>query len=113
MVRAGALVAAVFAAFAAAAVTGAHAQSGALITISIRNGQFSPAEASGSAGAPFSLRVQNYDTKPFEFASATLRVNTLVSPNSSETVQVSALPPGRYTFFDASRTAVQGTLVLK
>ena len=113
MIRAGVLMAALSAAFVAGAMKYANAQSNAPITISIRNGQFSPAEARGSAGAPFSLRVQNYDTKPFEFSSATLRVNALVSPNSSETVQVSALPPGRYTFFDASQSSTQGVLVLK
>lgn len=103
----------VIASVVAGAANSACAQDGQPIRIAVRDGQFRPAEASGPAGVPFSVRVENFDTKSVEFSSATMRIDAFISPNTSETVKVGAMLPGRYTFFDAARSGAHGILILK
>jgi cupredoxin-like protein len=89
----------------------AIAQRTASITIIVKGGQFQPNEIRAKAGSPLTLRVLNLDSNPVEFSCRALRAGALVSPNTSEIVQVVAKLPGRYTFVDA-RTANQGVLIL-
>jgi hypothetical protein len=59
------------------------------------------------------LRVKNLDPNPVEFTSATLRVDRLISPNTSVYIQVGNLRPGRYTFSDVAHSATHGVLIVE
>lgn len=83
------------------------------VVIAVQNHRFQPPQPQGAAGAPFKLQIKNLDTVPVEFSSPTLRVSALVSPHTSETVQVPALPPGRYSFVDLAHSATRGAMTLR
>jgi hypothetical protein len=97
---------------AAGAGSAAQAQGGTSLSIVVQNGQFSPQQLRTVAGSPVTLKVTNLDATPVEFASSTLRVDRMISPNTGVTMQIGALPRGRYTFFDLAHAGTQGTLVL-
>ena len=111
MTRAALLTSLVAAAVAATSST--HAQLSTPIDIIVQNGQFQPASITVPADSPFVLRVKNLDPKPVEFASAMLRVDRLISPNTSVYIQIGNLQPGRYTFNDVARSATHGVLIVQ
>jgi len=80
--------------------------------IVIQNRQFAPAQLRGTANAPFTLKVTNLDANPVEFASAGMRVDRIISPDTSVVIDVPALPRGRYTFVDVRQGRPHGVLVL-
>ncbi|WP_162827180.1 cupredoxin domain-containing protein [Pseudolabrys taiwanensis] len=80
--------------------------------IVVQSRQFAPTQLRATADAPFTLKVTNLDANPIEFASAGLRVDRIVSPNTSVTIDVAALPRGRYTFVDVMHGSPQGVLIL-
>ncbi len=94
-------------------VGSAVAQRATSITITIKGGQFQPHVIRAKAGSSFTLRLRNLDSMPVEFSCRALRASALVSPNTSEIVEVVATLPGRYTFIDVARTANQGVLILE
>jgi uncharacterized protein (DUF2141 family) len=85
----------------------------ATVTVSIKDQKFQPAAVRGMAGAPTTLRLMNLDATPVEVASATLHFDRLLSPNTGVTVQVPAMPPGRYVFFNVAHQQAQGTLEVR
>ena len=97
---------------AGAAVTPLRAQQGTL-SVSVQGQKFQPAEVRAKAGEAITLKVTNNDAAPIEFQSATLRAAALVSPHTTATVQVPALPRGRYAFFDLAHAGTQGVLILE
>jgi hypothetical protein len=105
---------AVLAAAALACVaTASWAQETVTIQLSVKNQRFEPAEISAPAGKRIALRIKNLDKKPMEFESVTLRVEKVIAGNSEGVVNIRALEPGRYKFFDDFNTKNQGVLVVQ
>ena len=110
----GRVVAALFAA--ALFVLGASAssaQEAAVVNITVKNHRFEPAEPHAPANRPLVLRVRNMDAAPMEFESVTLRVEKVIAGNSEGTINVRALAPGRYGFFDDFHQSTRGTLIVQ
>lgn len=91
----------------------AQAQESVSLQISIKNHRFQPAEIRAPAGKPIALRVKNLDSTPAEFESVSLRVEKVIAGNSEGVVNVRALQPGRYEFFDDFNPATRGVLVVQ
>jgi plastocyanin len=87
-------------AFAAFAALGVSAASAATVKVSLKDHRFAPAEITAPAGTPITIVVTNQDSTPSEFESKTLRVEKVVNGGGTITLQIRALTPGRYRFFD-------------
>jgi hypothetical protein len=93
--------------------TQVSAQSAA-VQISIKDHRFQPAQISAPANQPIAIHVKNLDSTPAEFESVTLRVEKVVPGNGEATVNVRALAPGSYKFFDDfHKDTANGVLVVK
>jgi Cupredoxin-like domain len=90
-----------------------NAQQSASVAISVKDHRFQPSQISAPANRPISIRVKNLDTAPMEFESTSLRVEKVVAPGSEGVVNVRALAPGRYEFFDDFHQQTRGTLVVQ
>jgi hypothetical protein len=95
------------------AVLPAVAQQSVTIALSIKNHRFQPAEISAPAGKPITLRIKNLDATPAEFESVSLRVEKVIAANSEGVVNIRALQPGRYNFFDDFHQEAKGVLVVQ
>ena len=62
---------------------------------------------------PISIRVKNLDSAPMDFESVSLRVEKVIAPSSEGVVNVRALAPGRYEFFDDFHQQTRGVLVVE
>lgn len=91
----------------------AHAQDAAQVSISHSGGRFEPAEPSAPADRPLTLSVRNGGGKAIEFESKSLRVEKVIAPGTTGVMNIRALKPGRYEFFDDFNPTVRGTLVVK
>jgi hypothetical protein len=86
----------------------------ATVQISIKNHRFQPTEITAPANQPIVIRIKNLDSTPAEFESITLRVEKVVPGNGEATVNVRALAPGSYKFFDDfHKDTANGVLVVK
>src|SRR5215469_1907132 len=83
------------------------------IAISVKDHRFQPAQISGPANRPLSIRVKNLDSTTMEFESVSLRVEKVIAAGSEGVVNVRALAPGRYEFFDDFHQQTRGTLVVE
>ena len=79
---------------------GASAQEAVTVKLTLKNHKFEPAEPHAPAGKPITIEVSNLDSTPAEFESKTLRVEKVVAAGATVKVQIRALSPGRYRFFD-------------
>jgi hypothetical protein len=79
---------------------GALADESVMVKVSLKDHHFVPAEPTAPANKPITIEVTNQDSTPSEFESKTLRVEKVVAGGGKITIQVRALPPGRYRFFD-------------
>ena len=95
------------------AVLPALAQQSVTIALSIKNHRFQPAEISAPAGKPITLRIKNLDATPAEFESVSLRVEKVIAANSEGVVNIRALQPGRYNFFDDFHQEAKGVLLVQ
>ena len=77
------------------------------------NGQFQPSEVSAPADKPIAFRVRNLDGKAMEFESKSLRVEKVVAANSEGIINVRALKPGRYEFYDDFNDKARGALTVQ
>ncbi len=91
----------------------ANAQQSASLAISVKDHRFQPSQISAPANRPISIKVKNLDTAPMEFESVSLRVEKVIAPGSEGVVNVRALAPGRYEFFDDFHQETRGTLVVE
>jgi plastocyanin len=98
--------------FAALAAVPARAQS-TIVEVSVKNHRFQPAEIRAPAGTPITIRIKNLDPTPMEFESVTLRVEKVVAGNREGVVNIRALSPGRYNFFDDFNQQAKGVLVVQ
>jgi heme/copper-type cytochrome/quinol oxidase subunit 2 len=90
-----------------------NAQQSASVAISVKDHRFQPSQISAPANRPISIRVKNLDTTPMEFESTSLRVEKVIVPGGEGVVNVRALAPGRYEFFDDFHQETRGTLVVQ
>ena len=90
-----------------------NAQQSASVAISVKDHRFQPSQISAPANRPISIRVKNLDSAPMEFESVSLRVEKVIAPSSEGVVNVRALAPGRYEFFDDFHQQTRGTLVVQ
>jgi hypothetical protein len=96
------------------AVSAARAEESALVKVSLKDHRFVPAEPTAPAGKPIVIEVTNQDATPSEFESKTLRVEKVVAGGGKITLQIRALTPGRYRFFDDyHEDTTEGFLVVK
>ncbi len=90
-----------------------NAQQNASVAISVKDHRFQPNQISAPANRPISIKVKNLDTTPMEFESVSLRVEKVIAPGSEGVVNVRALAPGRYEFFDDFHPETRGVLVVQ
>lgn len=82
--------------------------------VTLKDHRFAPAELSAPANTPLTIEVTNSDPTPAEFESKTLRVEKVVAGGGKITIQVRALAPGRYRFFDDyHEDTTEGFLVVR
>ena len=91
----------------------AFAQQVTEIRLTYSKGQFQPSQVSAPADQPISLRIKNLDAKAIEFESTSLRVEKVVAAGSEGVVNVRALKPGRYEFFDDFNDKARGALTVQ
>ena len=80
------------------------------IHLTYSKGQFQPKEVSAPADKPISFRIKNLDAKAMEFESTSLRVAKVVAAGTDGVVNVRALKPGRYEFYDDFNDKARGAL---
>lgn len=80
----------------------------------IRDHRFEPAEISIPAGMKVKLRVENKDKTPEEFESHELNREKVIPGNTTATIFIGPLKPGRYPFFgEFHESTAQGVIVVK
>jgi len=94
-------------------VSPSQAQQATELQVSYSKGQFQPSELSAPADKPIALRVKNLDAKAMEFESKSLRVEKVVAANSEGVINVRALKPGRYEFYDDFNEKARGALIVQ
>ena len=92
---------------------GLSAQESAAVAISVKGHQFEPAQVNAPANKPLAIRVRNLDNAPMEFESKSLRVEKVIAAGGEGVVNVRALAPGRYEFFDDFHQQTRGFLVVQ
>jgi heme/copper-type cytochrome/quinol oxidase subunit 2 len=78
----------------------AQAQTATTVSVALKDHRFVPAELTAPANKPVVIEVTNQDSTPSEFESKSLRVEKVVAGGAKISVQIRALAPGRYRFFD-------------
>jgi heme/copper-type cytochrome/quinol oxidase subunit 2 len=78
----------------------ARAEDATTVHVALKDHRFVPSELTAPANKPVVIEVTNQDPTPSEFESKTLRVEKVVAGGAKITVQIRALAPGRYRFFD-------------
>ena len=104
---------AAFAAIAMLQVSPSQAQQATEIRLTYSQGQFQPSQVSAPADRPIAFRIKNLDAKAMEFESASLRVEKVVAAGSEGIVNVRALKPGRYEFYDDFNDKARGALTVQ
>lgn len=107
---------AVFAVLALAAATAfAPSQARAAdYTLTIKDHKFTPAEIKMPANKRVTIEVVNKDITPEEFESSVLKVEKVIAGNSSGTVRIGPLKPGRYPFIgEFHEDTAKGTVVVE
>ena len=100
-------------AFALTQVAGiARADDAVMLSITIKDHQFEPAELHAPAGTPIGIRVKNLNDVASEFESSELHFEKIVAVGKEVTVYVRPQQPGRYNFYDDFHQATQGFLVV-
>ena len=90
-----------------------YAQQATEIHLTYSKGQFQPSQVSAPADKPISFRIKNLDAKAMEFESTSLRVEKVVAGGSEGIVNVRALKPGRYEFYDDFNDKARGALTVQ
>jgi len=85
----------------------------AVVNITVKNHRFEPSQPRAPANRPITIRVRNLDSTAMEFESVALRVEKVVAANSEGVINVRALAPGRYGFFDDFHQSTRGTLIVE
>jgi len=81
-------------------------------TLVIKSHRFQPSELTVPSGKKIKLTVENKDDTPEEFESYPLNREKVIADNSSGTIYIGPLAPGRYPFFgEFHQATAQGVLV--
>ncbi len=107
------LVLAAFCVIALFSVSPSLAQQATEIQLTYSKGQFQPSQVSAPADKPIIFRVKNLDAKAMEFESTSLRVEKVVAAGSEGIINVRALKPGRYEFYDDFNDKARGALTVQ
>ena len=91
----------------------AWAEPAADVRVTYSNGQFQPGVVSAPVDKPVVIHVKNLDAKALEFESTSLRVEKVVAAQSEGIVNVRALKPGRYEFYDDFNDKARGALIVE
>ena len=94
-------------------LSAASAEPATEIQLSYSGGQFQPSEVRAPKDKPVVFRIKNLDAKAMEFESKSLRVEKVVAAKSEGVVNVRALKPGRYEFFDDFNEKARGALIVQ
>jgi heme/copper-type cytochrome/quinol oxidase subunit 2 len=94
-------------------ISPSQAQQATEVQVTYSKGQFQPSELRAPADKPITVRVKNLDAKAMEFESKSLRVEKVVAANSEGVINVRALKPGRYEFYDDFNEKARGALVVQ
>jgi len=100
-------------AIALAPLSPSQAQQPTEVRLTYSKGQFQPSEVNAPADKPVTIRVKNLDAKAMEFESKSLRVEKVVAANSEGVINVRALKPGRYEFYDDFNEKARGALIVQ
>ena len=95
------------------AVSPSQAQQATEIHVTYSKGVFQPSELRAPPDKPVAIRVKNLDAKAMEFESTSLRVEKVVAANSEGVINVRALKPGRYEFYDDFNAKARGALTVQ
>ena len=99
---------------AAFAIPALAADDVSLFKLIARDGKFEPAVLEVPAGKRFRLEVTNENRKAIEFESKDLKQEKIVPPGGKVVVNVSALKPGEYAYFDEfEQQTSRGKIVAK
>ena len=90
----------------------ARADDTVMLSITIKDHQFDPAELHAPPGKPIAIHVKNLNTIVSEFESSDLHFEKIVPVGKRGVVYVRPLQPGRYNFFDDFHHDTQGFLVV-
>ena len=85
-------------------------------TLTIQNHAFSPKEIKLPAGKKIKLLVVNKDATSAEFESKPLGREKVIPGNSTATINLGPLKPGRYPFveeYHETEAAAQGTIIVE
>jgi plastocyanin len=113
MIMMGKLALAAICAIAILPASPSRAQQATELQVTYSKGQFQPSELRAAADKPITFRVKNLDAKAMEFESKSLRVEKVVAANSEGVINVRALKPGRYEFYDDFNEKARGALVVQ
>lgn len=92
----------------------ARAGESTVVTVTIRDHRFTPAEIRVPAGQPIVLHVRNEDPTAEEFESRPLKVEKVIAGGKTGTVRIRALEKGRYPFVGEFHEATAtGVLVVE
>ena len=80
--------------------SGARAEDITTFKLMLQDHAFVPTEVKVPAGKPFKLTLHNGDSTPAEFESKTLKFEKVIAGSGDVTVNVRALEPGKYQFYD-------------
>jgi hypothetical protein len=94
-------------------ISPSRAQQATELQLTYSKGQFQPSELRAPADKSLTVRVKNLDAKAMEFESKSLRVEKVVAANSEGVINVRALKPGRYEFYDDFNEKARGALVVQ
>ena len=97
----------------ALAASPAQAQQATEIRLTYSGGQFQPAQVNAPAHKPITFRIKNADAKAMEFESKSLRVEKVVAAGTEGVINVRALKPGRYEFYDDFNEKARGALIVQ
>src|SRR5262245_10105220 len=82
------------------------------VTISIKDHRFDPAEVKVPAGKPIKITVKNLDSTAEEFESKSLKVEKVISGNSTAVIRLKPQSKGSYKFFgEYHEKTAQGVLL--
>jgi hypothetical protein len=82
------------------------------IPVSLKDHKFTPAEIHVKANVPNLISLTNNDPTAEEFDSTSLKVEKVVAGNSSGSVRLRPLAPGRYPFMgEFHSSTAQGVVI--
>ena len=83
-----------------------------IVSVTIKDHRFEPAEVHAPAGKPIALAVKNLNSIASEFESSVLHVEKVIPPGGAAIIHVRPLEPGRYNFFDDFHRQTEGLLIV-